>query len=317
MLQGTAMSQRQGAKTQGVSLKGAWQGIAGKKVQRHVFRLPKRLYRAAQREEVRTVHKLQKVLVKSWYARRLAVRRMTQDNRGKHTAGIDGAKTRTPPQRWRLANTLHLDGPATALRRLWIPKRGSRTAKRPLGMPPQADRARHTVVRQALEPAWEATLSPHTYGFRPGRSCHDAIGAICTAIRFRPPYALTLDIAKCFERIDHQALLAKVPAPPRIRRQLKAWLKAGMFDDGHLSPTTAGTPPGGSGAPLLALIALQGMAQASTRVSPHARGIAYADDGVVLHEERQGLEPCQELRKTWLAEMGLSLHEAKSGSRHT
>jgi RNA-directed DNA polymerase len=311
------MSQRQCAKTQGLSLKVAWQGIAWKKVQRHVFRLQKRIYRAAQREDVRTVHKLQKLLVKSWYARLLAVRRTTQDNRGKHTAGIDGAKTLTPPQRWRLANTLHLDGTATALRRIWIPKRGSRTEKRPLGIPTQADRARQTVVRQALEPAWEAKLSPHTYGFRPGRSCHDAIGAIFTAIRFRPQYALKLDIAKCFDRIDHQALLAKVQAPPRLRRQLKAWLKAGILDDGHLSPTTAGTPQGGSGSPLLALIALHGMDKAITRVYPHARVIAYADDGVVLHEERQVLEHCQELLKTWLAEMGLSLNEAKSCIRHT
>ena len=98
------MSQRQCAKTQGLSLKVAWQGIPWKKVQRHVFRLQKRIYRATQRDDVRTVHKLQKLLVKSWYARLLAVRRITQDNRGKHTAGIDGAKTLTPPQRWRLAN---------------------------------------------------------------------------------------------------------------------------------------------------------------------------------------------------------------------
>ncbi len=311
------MSQRQGAKTQGVSLKVAWQGIAWKKIQRHVFRLQKRIYRAAQREDVRTVHKLQKLLVKSWYARLLAVRRITQDNQGKHTAGIDGVKTLTPPQRWRLANTLHLDGTATALRRIWIPKRGSTTEKRPLGIPTQADRARQTVVRQALEPEWEAKLSPHTYGFRPGRSCHDAIGAIFTAIRFRPQHALKLDIAKCFDRIDHQALLAKVQAPPRIRRQLKAWLKAGILEDGHLSPTSAGTPQGGSCSPLLALIALHGMDQAITRVYPHARVIAYADDGVVLHEERQVLEHCQELLKTWLAEMGLCLNEAKSCIRHT
>ncbi len=275
------------------------------------------MYRAAQREEVRTVHKLQKLLVKSWYARLLAVRRITQDNQGKHTAGIDGVKTLTPPQRWRLANTLHLDGTATALRRIWIPKRGSTTEKRPLGIPTQADRARQTVVRQALEPEWEAKLSPHTYGFRPGRSCHDAIGAIFTAIRFRPQHALKLDIAKCFDRIDHQALLAKVQAPPRIRRQLKAWLKAGILEDGHLSPTSAGTPQGGSCSPLLALIALHGMDQAITRVYPHARVIAYADDGVVLHEERQVLEHCQELLKTWLAEMGLCLNEAKSCIRHT
>ena len=311
------MSQRQCAKTQGLSLKVAWQGIAWKKVQRHVFRLQKRIYRAAQREDVRTVHKLQKLLVKSWYARLLAVRRITQDNRGKHTAGIDGAKTLTPPQRWRLANEIHLDGTATALRRIWIPKRGSRTEKRPLGIPTQTDRARQTVVRQALEPEWEAKLSPHTYGFRPGRSCHDAIGAIFTAIRFRPQHALKLDIAKCFDRIDHQALLAKVQAPPRIRRQLQAWLKAGILEDDHLSPTTAGTPQGGSCAPLLALIALHGMEKAITRVSPHARVIAYADDGVVLHEERQVLEHCQELLKTWLAEMGRSLNEAKSRICHT
>src|SRR5262244_1355154 len=107
MLKGKAMSQRQGAKTQGSSLKVAWQGIAWKKVQRHVFRLQKRMYRAAQREDVRTVHKLQKLLVKSWYARLLAVRRITQDNQGKHTAGIDGAKTLTPPQRWRWIGILN------------------------------------------------------------------------------------------------------------------------------------------------------------------------------------------------------------------
>ena len=129
------MSQRQRAKTQGPSLKVAWQDIPWKKVQRHVFHLQKRMYRATQRGEVRTVHKLQKWLVQSWYARLLAVRRITQDNRGKHTAGIDGAKSLTPPQRWRLATTLQLDGKATALRRIWIPKRGSTTDKRPLGQP--------------------------------------------------------------------------------------------------------------------------------------------------------------------------------------
>jgi RNA-directed DNA polymerase len=295
----------------------AWQGIPWKKVQRHVFRLQKRMYRATQRGEVRTVHKLQKLLVKSWYARLLAVRRITQDNQGKHTAGIDGAKSLTPPQRWRLATTLQLDGKATALRRIWIPKRGSTTEKRPLGIPTQADRARQTLVRQALEPAWDAKLSPHTSGFRPGRSCHDAIGAICTAMRYRPQYALKLDIAKCFDTIDHQAILAKVQAPPMSRRPLKAWLKAGILEEDVLSPTTAGTPQGGSCSPLLALIALHGMEEAIPQVHPHARVIASADDGVVLHEDRQVLEYCQELLKTWLAGIGLRLNEAKSRIGHT
>jgi RNA-directed DNA polymerase len=311
------VSQRQCAKTQGVSLKVAWQDIPWKKVQRHVFRLPKRIYRAAQRGDVRTVHKLQKLLVKSWYARLLAVRRVTQDNRGKHTAGIDGVKSLTPPQRWRLAKEMRLDGQATPLRRTWIPTRGSAPEKRPLGIPTQAERARQTLVRYALEPEWEAQLSPQTSGFRPGRSCHDAIGALFTRSRFRPQYALKLDIAKCCDRIAPHALLAKTQAPPLIRRQLNAWLKAGILEDGHLSPTTAGTPQGGSISPLLALIALHGMEEASTRIYPQARVIAYADDGVVLHEDRQVLEHGQELLKTWLAEMGLRLNEAKSSIRHT
>jgi RNA-directed DNA polymerase len=255
--------------------------------------------------------------VKSWYARLLAVRRITQDNRGRHTAGIDGVKSLTPPQRWRLTNELGLDGKASALRRTWIPKRGSTTDKRPLGIPTQADRARQTLVRQALEPQWEAKLSAHAYGFRPGRSCHDAIGAIFTTIRYRPQYALKIDIAKCFDTIDHQALLAKVQTPPLIRRQLKAWLQAGILEDGHFFPTPAGTPQGGSCSPLLALIALHGMEEAITRLYPQARVITYADDGVVLHEDRQVLEHCPELLKTELAQMGLSLHEAKSHIRHT
>jgi RNA-directed DNA polymerase len=176
----------------------AWQDIPWKKVERHVFRLQKRMYQATQHGEVRTVHKLQNLLIKSWYARLLAVRRVTQDNRGQHTAGIDGVKSFTPPQRLRLAGMLRLTSRATPLRRTWIPKRGS-PEKRPLGIPTQHERARQTLVRQALEPQWEAKLSPHTYGFRPGRSCWDAIAAVFHRIKFRPQYMLKVDISQCFD----------------------------------------------------------------------------------------------------------------------
>jgi RNA-directed DNA polymerase len=216
------VSQRQRAKTQDrKTLMAAWQDIPWKKVQRHVFRLQKRMYRATQRGDVRTVRKLQNLLSKSWYARLLAVRRVTQDNRGKHTAGIDGVRALPPPQRWWLAQELRLNGKATPLRRTWIPKRGS-PEKRPLGIPTQHERARQTLVRQALEPEWEAKLAAHTYGFRPGRSCWDAIAAVFHCIKFRPQYMLKVDIAKCFDRIDHQALLAKFQAPPGIHRQVRA-----------------------------------------------------------------------------------------------
>jgi RNA-directed DNA polymerase len=147
---------------------------------------------------------------------------VTQDNRGKHTACIDGAQSLTPPQRWQLARELRLDGKATPLRRIWIPKCGT-SVQRPLGIPTQHERARQTLVRQALEPEWGAKFSAHWYGFRPGRSCHDAVVAIFNRIKLQPQYVLKVDIAKCFDRIDHAALLAKLQAPPAIRRQVRAW----------------------------------------------------------------------------------------------
>ena len=294
----------------------AWQDIPWKNVQRHVCRLQKRMDRATQRGDVRTVHKLPNLRCKSWYARLLAVRRVTQDNRGKQTAGIDGVKALLPPQRWQLARELQLDGQATPLRRTWIPKRGG-PEKRPLGIPTQHERARQTLVRQALEPEWEAKLAPHTYGFRPGRSCWDAIAAVFHRIKFRPQYRLNVDIAKCFDRIDHLALLAKLPAPPGIRRQVRAWRRSGIREDDVFSPTTAGTPQGGSVSPLLALIALHGMDTAITQVYPEARVIAYADDCMVRHEDRSVLEHCQHLFMTWLAEIGLTLNVTKTHIRHT
>jgi RNA-directed DNA polymerase len=257
------------------------------------------------------------LLVKSWYARLLAVRRISQDNRGKHTAGIDGVKSLTPARRWRLAMAIRLGGKATPLRRTWIPQRGSAEEKRPLGIPTQHDRAQQRLVRQALEPEWEAKLSPHTYGFRPGRCCWDAIEAIFHGIKFRPQWVLKVDIAKCFERICHEALLAKLQASAAIRRQIKAWLKAGIMEDQQLFPTTAGRPQGGSISPLLALIALDGMDEAIRQVYPRAGVIAYADDGVVLHEDRQVLEHSQQLLMTWLAKIGLRLNQAKSHLSHT
>ena len=142
----------------------AWQEIPWAKVQRHVFRLQKRIYQATQRGDVRTVRKLQNLLSKSWYARLLAVRRVTQENRGKRTAGIDGAKSLQAPARWRLARTLRLDGKATPLRRIWIPKRGT-SDKRPLGIPTQHDRAKQTLMRQAWNRSGKPSCRPIAMDF--------------------------------------------------------------------------------------------------------------------------------------------------------
>jgi len=119
--------------------------------------------------------------MKSWYAKLLATRRVTQDTRGKNTAGVDGVKSLTPPQRLRLAHELTLHLKATPVRRVWIPTPGT-TEQRPLGIPVMYERAAQGLAKLAWEPAWEATFEPHSDGFRPGRSCHDAIEAIHASI---------------------------------------------------------------------------------------------------------------------------------------
>ncbi|MUG93078.1 hypothetical protein F7734_11765 [Scytonema sp. UIC 10036] len=178
-----------------------WKNTNWRKLERVVFKLQKRIYRASQRGDVKAVRKLQKTLMRSWSAKMLAVRRVTQDNQGKATAGVDGVKKLTPQQRIELMSKLRLNRRAKPTRRVWIPKPGSEE-KRPLGIPTMYDRATQALVKLALEPQWEAIFEPNSYGFRPGRSCHDAIGAIFTVIAQKSRYVLDADISKCVRRDD-------------------------------------------------------------------------------------------------------------------
>ena len=138
-----------------------WKDIPWKKFQRIVFRLQKRIYQASLRGDVKCVHKLQKLLLKSQAAKLLAVRKVTQDNRGRATAGIDGVKSLKETERLELAKNLKLDSKAKAVRRVWIPKPG-KTEKRPLGIPTMYDRALQALVKLALEPEWEAFFEPNS-----------------------------------------------------------------------------------------------------------------------------------------------------------
>jgi RNA-directed DNA polymerase len=117
--------------------------------------------------------------------------------------------------------------------------------KRPLGIPTLADRALQALVKLTLEPEWEARFEPNSYGFRPGRGCHDAIEAIYNGIFLKAKYVLDADISKCFDQIDQDALLAKINTFATLRRQIKAWLKSGIWDQGQWFATTTGTPQGG------------------------------------------------------------------------
>lgn len=112
-------------------------------------------------------------------------------------------------------------------------------------VPVMYDRALQALVKLGLEPEWEARFEPNSYGFRPGRSCHDAIEAIFIAISRKAKYVLDADIAKCFDRINHKALLKKLDTYPTIRRQVRSWLKAGVMDSMQYFETSEGTPQGG------------------------------------------------------------------------
>ncbi len=156
------------SKTQSQQLMVEWRSIDWRKLERRVYKLQKRIYRASNRGDVKAVRKLQKTLMRSWSARVLAVRRVSQDNQGKKTAGVDGRKSLTPKQRLDLVNKLRLGTKVRPTRRVWIPKPGT-DEKRPLGIPTMNDRALQALVKLALEPEWEARFEPNSYGFRPGR----------------------------------------------------------------------------------------------------------------------------------------------------
>jgi RNA-directed DNA polymerase len=175
-----------------------WNTLDWKKIERRVCKLQTRIYRAHHCGEGKTVRKLQRLLLKSWSAKLLAVRRVTQDNRGKATAGVDGGKSLTPAERLELADALALTSQASPVRRVRIPKPGTQET-RPLGIPTLQERARQTVVKLVLDPQGEARFEPNSYGFRPGRSTWDAIGASYVGINQKAKGVLDADIAQCFD----------------------------------------------------------------------------------------------------------------------
>ena len=176
----------------------------------------------------------------------------------------------------------------------------------------------------------ESEGRPSGLGNRPGRSCHDAVEAIYNAINRLPKYALDADICKCFDRINHGALLSKLRTFPKLRRVIKTWLKAGVVDQGKLYPTNEGAPQGGVISPLLMNVALHGLEtkiKAAFPGSVRVQGkpintwkpevIRYADDFLVLHRDYAVIQRCQQIASDWLQNMGLELKPSKTRISHT
>lgn len=311
-----------------------WDAVDWRFHEDNVGRLRQRIFTAARGGDLATVRNLQKLMLRSWSNTLLCVRQATQRNAGRKTAGVDGEIALSPQARAELAVRVHRNARSwrpRPVKRVYIPKAGNRAKLRPLGIPVIADRCHQGRVRAALEPEWEARFEPRSYGFRPGRGCHDAISAIyntCKGPRAKRVWALDADLAAAFDKIDHTRLLEKLGSFP-ARDMIRDWLTAGVFERGkEFAPTEEGTPQGGVISPLLLNVALHGLEHAAgVRYITAGRQagdtkpgspvvIRYADDLIAFcHSQRQA-EQIKASLAEWLAPRGLVFNEDKTTIVH-
>lgn len=237
-----------------------WRTVNWQQADKSVRNLRERIFRATQAGDHHKVRNLQKLMLRSKSNVLMSVRRVTQINAGKKTPGVDKVVVKTPEARSDLVNELVSYTPwkASPTRRIYIPKKAN-GKMRPLGIPTVRDRAMQAMVKNALEPEWEAQFEVSSFGFRPGRRCHDAIESIWVTIsKGRKVWVLDADIEGAFDNIGHEPLLQTLEHFP-AKALVNQWLKAGYMEGGIKHETPAGTPQGGVISPLLANIALHGM----------------------------------------------------------
>ncbi len=264
------------------------------------------MFKAVSVGDKRKAKYLQKLILKSSAARFLAIRQVTQLNAGKKTAGVDGKASLSFEERFDLSETLKQNvntWKSNKLRVIPIPKKDG--TMRMLKVPTMADRAWQCLAKYALEPAHEATFHARSYGFRTGRSAHDAQKALFNNLRSNSngidKRVIELDIEKCFDRINHSSIMEQLIAPTGLKTGIFRCLKSGVNPEFP----EKGTPQGGVVSPLLANVALNG-------IEVLHQSVRYADDMVYILKPEDDAEQILERISQFLAERGLRVSEKKT-----
>lgn len=300
-----------------------WHSIEWKKVYGNVRRLQKRIVKALQEGKKRKVRALQNILTRSFSAKAVSVRRVTE-NQGKNTPGVDKVVWNSPDKKIKAVEDLQkYNYQAKPLKRIYIAKNDG--GLRPLSIPVMKDRAMQALHLLALDPIVETISDQHSYGFRKERSTADAI-AYCFHVlsqKTAAQYILKIDIKSCFDKISHDWILSNIPMDKAI---LRKWLKAGYIDKQIWKKTDAGTPQGGIASPVIMNAVLNGIQQKlNEKFAPNraikkrnqVNFIRYADDIVVTGRKKELLQQeVKPLIEEFLKQRGLEISHEKTYIRN-